>query len=60
MTNPLKKQAGRRKIFNGSDIKILSEIIKEHTDYHLDEIIKEMIRKTNKEKRFLYPHYGEV
>ncbi|RIA80366.1 hypothetical protein C1645_882202 [Glomus cerebriforme] len=46
VTTPLKKQAGRRKMFNGS---------MKHTDYHLDEIIKGKLTK-----RFLYPHYEEL
>ncbi|CAB4442600.1 unnamed protein product, partial [Rhizophagus irregularis] len=47
--NPLKGQTGRRKIFNGTHMKILREIIKEHPDYYLDEIVGEMTRKTGKE-----------
>ncbi|GES76488.1 homeodomain-like protein [Rhizophagus clarus] len=51
--NPLKGQTSKRKIFNGSDIRILCKIIKEYPDFYLDEIVKEMIKKTNKEVSIL-------
>ncbi|PKC53958.1 hypothetical protein RhiirA1_478239 [Rhizophagus irregularis] len=47
-TNPF-ATCRKGKIFSGSDMKILQEIIKEYSNYYLDEIVREMINKTEEE-----------
>ncbi|PKK64704.1 hypothetical protein RhiirC2_787128 [Rhizophagus irregularis] len=44
-TNPF-ATCRKGKIFSGSDMK---EIIKEYSNYYLDEIVREMINKTEEE-----------
>lgn len=46
--NPFKCIPGRRKLFNGEDLKILKDLIKEKTDWYLDELVYEMECLTGK------------